>query len=442
MTTNVFILGLDEFQLGELRTVREAGERTFHNLLDVDVLTIRNGDHHFKRLLSDARQQLERFPGSVDAIIAHWDFPASVIAPVLCREYGIPAPPLESVFKCEHKYWGRLEQKKAIPDCIPGFTSFDPFDDNAGKRIELDFPYWIKPVKSFGSQLGFKIHDAKEFQQAITKIRGAIGRIGASFDEALELIDLPEEIRQCSGNMCIAEEIISGAQSAIEGSIAQGEYLVHGVLDMPKDRAGRSFDRYEYPSALPEPVQRRMIDSCERFLRHIGFDNGCFNAEYLWDEQPDKLRLVELNTRLSESHSDLFAKVDGMSNHEVAIDIALGVRPRMPCREGKFRIAAKCMIPHYEDGVVRRIPSQQELEQIQARFPETQIILQVKPGMRLSELLNQDSYRYVLGTLFLGAESREQLLERCDACLDALHFEFQPAHRGGNELPHDARDAG
>lgn len=426
MTTNVFILGLDEFQLGELRTTRKTDERVFHNLLDVDILTVRSEDYRFKDLLEKARQQLEHFPGSVDAIIAHWDVPTSVIAPVLCREYGIPAPPLESIFKCEHKYWSRLEQKKAIPGCIPGFNSFDPFDDNALERIELEFPFWIKPVKSFASQLGFKIHNAEEFQEAVTEIRGAISNIGDSFDEALELIDLPEEIRACNGSMCIAEEIIVGDQSAIEGSMFQGDYHVHGVLDMPKDQAGRSFARYEYPSALPDQVQQRMINSCGKFLRHIGFDNGCFNAEYLWERDSDELRLVEINTRISQSHSDLFAKVDGMSDHEVAIDIALGVRPHMPHRKGKFQVAAKCMIPHYQDGIVRRIPSPEELKEVQARFPDTHIMLDVKPGMRLADLPSQDSYRYVLGTIFLGADSRKQLSERFNACLDALRFEFEP----------------
>ncbi|HET8700965.1 MAG TPA: ATP-grasp domain-containing protein [Nitrococcus sp.] len=427
MAANIFILGLDEFQLGELQTIRKADERVFHNLLDVDRLTMHGAGYSFKRLLEEARQQLECFPGSIDAVIAHWDFPTSIIAPVLCREYEIASPSLESVLKCEHKYWSRLEQQKVIPGCIPGFNSFDPFDANALERIELEFPFWIKPVKSFASQLGFKIHDVREFQEALAEIQGAIGDIGGPFDEALTLIELPEEIRGCSGRMCIAEEIIAGEQFAIEGSMFQGEYQVHGALDMPKDAAGRSFERYDYPSALPERVQRRMIDSCGKFLRHIGFDNGCFNAEYLWEKESDKLRLVEINTRISQSHSDLFAKVDGMSNHEVAIDVALGTRPRMPHREGKFRIAAKCMIPHYEDGIVTRVPSRQELAQIEERFPDTHVQIDVEPGRRLAELPNQDSYRYVLGTIFLGADSREQLLDRLDTCLDTLQFEFTPA---------------
>ncbi|WP_220347804.1 hypothetical protein [Alkalilimnicola ehrlichii] len=172
-----------------------------------------------------------------------------------------------------------------------------------------------------------------------------------------------------------------------------------------------------------------MINATERFLRHIGFDNGCFNAEFMWDQERDKLWLIEVNNRISQSHSDLFYKVDGMSNHEIAIDIAQGLRPTIPYRKGKYRIAAKYMIPHYEDGIVRRIPSTQELARIEQRFPDTHIELDVSPGTRLSELPNQDSYRYVLGILFLGADSPEQLQRKFEACVDAMHFEFEPIQK-------------
>lgn len=60
-------------------------------------------------------------------------------------------------------------------------------------------------------------------------------------------------------------------------------------------------------------------------------------------------------------------------------------------------MAAKCLIPHQEDGVVIRVPSEEELRRIAGRFPGTQIRLDVEPGTHLGELPNQDSYRYNLG---------------------------------------------
>jgi biotin carboxylase len=431
---HVFVIGLDDFQRAELQTIRNPEKYEFHGLLDYQTV-VQPQNYSFEGLLDQARRELDAFDAPITAIIAHWDFPTSVMAPILCAEHGIPSPSLEAVLKCEHKYWSRLEQSRVIPECIPAFHKFDPFDEHALEKIELDYPFWIKPVKSFASQLGFKISSAEQFHEAVARIRESIRDIGDAFDEVLARVELPEDVREATGSTCIAEQIIAGIQAAPEGSMFQGEYKVHGVLDMPKDAAGNSFSRYEYPSQFPPEVQQRMINATEKFLRHIGFDNGCFNSEFMWDQANDKLWLIEVNTRISQSHSDLFAKVDGMSNHEVAIDVAHGIRPSMPYRQGEFRVAAKCMIPHdHSDGIVKRIPSEADIQRLKERFPGTHVMIDVKPGTHLAQLRNQDSYRYVLGTLFIGADSHEQLVRKFDACIDALHFEFEPveARSAGN----------
>ena len=429
MKRNVFIPALEELQRIELETLRNADELSIHGLLDVPTL-VEPENLSFNKVLIKARQQLnelKQFTGSVDAIIAHWDFPTSVLVPILCREFGIPAPPLESVLKCEHKYWSRLEQQKVIPEMVPDFCSVDPFADNPLEQVTLDYPFWLKPVKAFSSQLGFKVENDEQFHEAIEETRKHIRHFGNPFNEALEHAELPPEIQQANGNTCIAEQIISGVQGAPEGTVYRGEFNVHGVFDQPKDEGPAPYDRLEYPSGMPERIQRQMIDACRRFLEHIGYDNGCFNAEFMWDEENDKLWLVEFNTRISQSHSEMFIMVDGMSNHEVAIDIALGQRPSMPNRQGQFPVAAKCIIhqPH-EDAIVKRVPSLAELEKLRERFPGTKVKLDVEPGMHLSDLSNQDSFSYHLGTIYLGADSHEEIRERYHACLEALHFEFDP----------------
>jgi hypothetical protein len=53
--------------------------------------------YNFYTLLSEAQEQLDCFDGSIDAIINFWDFPASVLHPILCQKYGLPGPSLESV---------------------------------------------------------------------------------------------------------------------------------------------------------------------------------------------------------------------------------------------------------------------------------------------------------------------------------------------------------
>lgn len=426
MKRNIFFPALTDLHREELQTVKLVTDYNFHGLLDTWRL-IDAPDLDFDELLGELRKELEAFDGSIDAIIAHWDFPTSVLVPILCRELGLPSPSVESVLKCEHKYWSRLEQQRSVPDMVPKFCSFDPFRDDALAQIDLEFPFWIKPVKSFSSQLGFRIGNVEEFREAMDIVRAEISHMGRPFEQALAHADLPEAIRRTNSYTCLAEAILSGDQCAAEGSVFNGEVQVHGILDMGKDEQGRTIDRLEYPSTLPQSVQDQMIECSKRFLAHIGFDNGCFNAEFMWNRDRNKLCLIEFNTRISQSHAEMFIDVDGMSNHEVAIDVALGMRPEMPYRKGNSRVAGKFIITLFEeDALVTKVPTQAQIDDLKSRFPGLDVLIDVKPGMQLSELTNQDSYSWHVGTLFLGAASREELLERYRTCLDVLEFEYVP----------------
>ncbi|CAM3873295.1 ATP-grasp domain-containing protein [Vreelandella rituensis] len=430
MKRNVFVIALEEQQRKEFQTIRRAQAFNLYGVLDVATAVESADKFSFNELLEKARKEIASHECSVDAIVAHWDFPTSVMVPLLCKEQRIPSPSVESVLKCEHKYWSRLEQNKVIPECVPDFCSINPFEKDPFDQVTLDYPFWLKPVKAFSSQLGFKIENKQQFDEAINTMRDDIRHFGDPFNEALDKVELPPEIEERDGNTCIAEKLIDGVQAAPEGTMFHGEFNVHGIISQPCSTDSGLFDRLEYPSNLPENIHRRMILACKKFLKHIDFDNGCFNAEFMWDENDDKLWLIEVNTRISQSHSEIFIMVDGMSNHEVAIDIALGERPSLPNREGPYPVAAKCYIPYQKkDGIVTGLPTQEEIEKLKNRFPGLIVKFTVEKGTRLSELVNQNAFCYQLGTLFIPAESHEQLNERYMACLEALEFKIDPIHQ-------------
>lgn len=426
MKRNIFIVALEEKQKAMLKTLRQAKELEIHSLLAVDT-AVEAKQFSFNEILATARETLTRFPDSIDAIIAQWDFPTSVLVPILCKEYGIPSPSVTSVLTCEHKLWSRIEQQKVIPEVVPRFCGVDPFAESPFEQVTLNYPFWIKPVKAFSSHLGFKVENFEQFKEAIEEIRENINQLGEPFSEALEYADTPEELQRLGGSACIAEEIISGVQGAPEGSMFKGEFNVHGIISQPKSKnTDTLFDRLEYPSNLPEHVHHKMIEVSRKFLEHIGYDNGCFNAEFMWNEADDKLWLVEFNTRISQSHSEIFVMVDGMSNHEIAVDIALGRRPSLLNRQGIAPVAAKCFIPYeHKDGIIRKIPSEAEIAEIRSRFPHTEVKIDVQVGQRLSDLMHQDNFCYRLGTLYLAADDHRQIEEQFQYCLKALKFEIE-----------------
>ncbi len=418
---NVFVVGPDELNWSKLRSLKDADQYNFHELLAYEES---HGavQYDVEAMLEKARSRLNDFSGSIDAIVSFWDFPVSLMLPILAREFGTVSPPLESVFMCEDKYWSRVKQREVIPDLVPAFARFDPFDDDALEKIDLDFPFWVKPIKSFASHLGFRIASKSDFRKAIEKTRAKIGGFSEPFEYLQQFAQIPDEIR--NGGFCIAEQIIGGKQCTLEGYVCNGEVDSHGIIDSYRHPNRVSFTRFEYPSQLPDQVKAKIFSASEKVLRHIGFDNSPFNIEYFYDRKNDKLWLLEMNPRIAQSHSDLFKKVDGASNHRIMVDIALGRKPDWPRREGEFRVGAKLFIRAFERGRVTRVPGREEIERVQEKFPGTFVQSLVHEGMDLADLPYQDSYSYKLAILYMGAENQKQLVHNFEEARRMLDFQI------------------
>jgi acetyl/propionyl-CoA carboxylase alpha subunit len=250
--------------------------------------------------------------------------------------------------------------------------------------------------------------------------------MGEPFNNIMQRVDLPEDIKEVEGSYCIAEELIGGRQCTLEGYVYQGKVEIHGVVDSIRHRNRSTFFRYEYPSNLPKSVQNRMYEVSQKVLHHIGFDNSAFNIEFFWNKSRDKIWLLEINTRVSQSHSDLFEKVDGISNHKITVDVGLGKDPEFPHRKGKFKCASKFYFLKWEDGIVARIPTREEIEVIEKDLGGVTIDIKVSEGIRLSDLNEQDSYSYKLAWLFIGGDSEKDLMRKYRESIQRLHFEFRP----------------
>lgn len=426
---NVFVLGLNEFNRALLQTIDGAEHYAFHTLLEnaeIEEPEI----YRVKEPLEKARSQLRAFPGSIDAIIGYIDMPVGFMVPILCREFGLPTATLESVLKCQHKYWSRLEQSRVVPDHIPRFNLVNPFAADPLAQIELQYPFWLKPVKSAGSYLGFRIHNRREFEMRIREIRDNIRRLSDPFNHVLEYAELPDEIAGVDFSYCIAEQIVRGRQCTLEGYVYEGEFHVFGIIDSIRHPNRSTFARYEYPSRLPERVTRRMTDITRQLLEHVGFDNSTFNVEFFWDQANDRIWLLEVNTRISQSHSYLFAMVDGASNHQTMVEVGLGRRPNMPHRQGRHRYAAKFFYRKFEDAIVEHVPDNEAVERIRQQVPDTMIRVNVSEGTKLWHLREQDSYSYDIAWIFVAGNTRQELHSRYRECVDALDFRFSDLSLG------------
>ncbi len=416
---NVFVVGLDDFNLDKLKRLPEADEMNFFpavkfsEMRGVEELSISD-------LLAKADERIKE-AGHIDAIVSYYDFPGTAMVPIIAQKYNLPGPTLESVLKCEHKYWSRLEQQKVIPRSLPQFKAFDPFDDDAYEKIDFITPYWIKPIKSYRSFLAYSISGPIQFRGYMEEVRKHVNFMAEPFNYIFKEFGMPHEITDMEETM-IAETPIHGHQCTVEGYAFEDEVIVYGIVDSVREEDRSSFSRYEYPSNLPQEIQFRMADLTRRVISEIGLMNSAFNIEFFYDSTANMIYLLEINPRISQAHTDIFEKVHGISHHHIMLNLALNRRPKALDYHGDFRKGAHFMLRTFESGRVKGVPSKDELDILKQKYPDLAIKINVKEGMNLDDMHGQDSYSYELANIYLGGRNQEELLEKYHDVVDNLSF--------------------
>lgn len=416
----VFVLGVDDHHRDALRRAGDRVGVTVHPLLRYeDVREARAYD--IDALLEKAERQLRDHEGSVDGITTYWDFPSLGLAAILCERRDLPTAGLRPVLVCEHKFWARVVQEDVVAEEIPAYTAVDPFDD--GDAIDLPFPFWLKPVKSYSGHLGFRIDTPEDLDEALSTMRARIGRLGRPFQSLLDRVDdLPDPVGEVPGTAALAEGILEGHQCTLEGHVHDGEVHVHGIFDIERAEDGSTFHRYVYPSQVDDDAKERMHGIASGVMRRIDYGSGAFNIEFFLDG--DRTWILEINPRISQEHTDLMGWVDGATNLEVMLRTALGERPEIEPRAGAHRVAGKQFLRRTGDAHIERVPTRGEVARIEERLDPCRVQVKVPEGVRISDLPDQESRNAVLAYAYAAAEDIEALDRKLDEAVAALRFDL------------------
>lgn len=168
-----------------------------------------------------------------------------------------------------------------------------------------------------------------------------------------------------------------------------------------------------------------MTQISKTIIPALGYDNAPFNIEYFWNEETGQIKILEINPRISQSHSPLFRLVDGQSHHHIAIKTALQQRPDFPSRQGAFPYAAKFMHRTFEDGIVRKAPGIKEIKKLRQDIPELKVINLAVTGQRLSDMIEQDSYSYELANIYIGGYNKEDVFAKYQRVVQGLGYEIE-----------------
>ncbi|MFL1378986.1 ATP-grasp domain-containing protein [Nocardiopsis protaetiae] len=418
---NVFVPGLDDRNREILERTPTGRGCDFHPLSTLDDL--RSPDLDIDETVAEAERAMDGFGGTVDAVAGYWDFPVTLLVPILAASRGLPSPTLESVVRCEHKYWSRLLQSEVV-DEYPAFAVVDLNDPVP--PAEPGYPFWLKPVKSASSELAFRVEDEAGFHAAIAELREGVGRIGRPFGQILDRIDLPPEIAEAGGTSCLAEAALRGVQAAVEGYVHQGECVVYATLDSVDFPGSPAFLRHQYPSSLPEGVRSRMASVASRVIGKLGLDDSTFSVEFFYDPVGDDVRVLEVNPRHSQAHASLFELVDGVANHERMLRLALGREPVLPEGiRGEYAVAAEWYLRRFSDGVATRVPGPEEIGRLEKELSGVDIHIVPQEGRRLSELQAQDSYSFELAKIVIGGADETEMRAKYERCAEELVFGFE-----------------
>ena len=358
----------------------------------------------------------------VDGVIGTHDYPASLQAAVVAAGLGVPGPRVEAALLCHHKYLCRQVQRHAVPEATPAVGLINPFDFSPAS-LPLPFPFFVKPVKGMLSLRAAVAHDFQTLRAIL----------GFSTLEKLTALTVMRPFNQllqhyttfdAHGNWFIAEEVLPGDwQVTVEGFVDEGRVEVMGIVDSIMYPGTKSFQRFEYPSRLPETVQARMRRIAGQVVGATGFGHGCFNLEMMYDAECDVVSVIEMNPRMCTQFSDLYEKVDGTNGYEVQLALAAGRRPVFARRRGRYGVAASFVSRTFEDQKVVRVPEPWRLAEVRRRFPDTVVNVLCREGQWLSQQpQDMASYRYAI--VNMGAASREELAAAFDEATRLLPFQF------------------
>jgi biotin carboxylase len=348
------------------------------------------------RLLSRFDLVFEERPG-LDGVFGSSDSTAA-LAVVVADRLGLPGPGYEAFMRCHDKLVSRRIQAQVVPEATPRFDSIDAL--RPPDRAPLPYPFFIKPVQGHLSQHAYRV------------------------DSDQRLAEVLAAARRASFRHLIAEELLCGRLVTFEGFMHRGTMTPIGVTDAVMHENGISFNRFEYPSTLPEGPQQAMADVAARLMPAIGFDQSIFNIEFFVDADGG-VSVVEVNGRMSSQFAPLVRAVHGMSSYEMQMELSAGGSPSLPPRREGV-VAASFLLRTFEDAVVRSIPDAAPLLEA---FPGAQVEILVREGQRLSEN-DDDVLSHRLAVIALSGPDRQALVERYDEAVSLLPFELSPVRVG------------
>ena len=339
----------------------------------------------------------QRYAGKIDGVVSNNEQFGSLCAALLAEELNLPGLSALCTLTCQHKYLARQKIAAALPDAVPQFAIF-PYTLRPADPLPLPLPFFVKPVKATFSVLARPIntsaalHQLLEFAPWETFI---IKRLVHPFNQAMRQL-LPGV--EANAHHMIAESPLVGAQLNIDGYVREGKVTLFGIVDEIMYPGTHAFLRFAYPSQWQKKLAGRIQTLTEKVLAQLDYQHGCFNLEFFYDVASDKLKLIEVNPRMSTQTADFYRLVDGVDAY--AINFALATQQPLPAASNKapaFGAAASFVFRKFDGSTCNQPPTAAQRSWLAQTYPDARLMWYAKTGRGLRrEYKWLGSHRYAI----------------------------------------------
>ena len=334
-----------------------------------------------------------------DGIVATKD-QSALLAAVLAERRGLPGPSPAAVLACQHKPTSRELQRALAPASTPLAAPLDgdpPFEP----------PFFAKPVVGRLSQGAVRIDRPEDLAR--------LDRAG-TYPDRYEAIAALAGAEPGHAHGFVAEELLQGREVTLEGYVREGHVTTIGVTDSVMYPGTISFERFEYPSALPAERRAELVEIATRIVPAHGLDDAFFNIEFfVSDDGP--AGIIELNARLASQFAPLVLAVHGRSTYDALFALACGADPAWAPGTPNG-VGVSYVVRVFEDAYVEAVPE-----------PADDVEPLVRPGLRLSEQGANDAQSYRLAIVSGHGATRDEALAACRRRAAELSVRLAPALR-------------
>lgn len=235
-----------------------------------------------------------RWAGRVDAVVSHHEPFGALVAAFLAERLGLPGTPPQAVIRAQHKLLARQALHAVCPEACPSFFGFPARADVP----DLSFPFFAKPVKATFSVLAREVHSRAELEELLRLSwldRLSMQALIRPFDRIARKLGIAAE----PAASMIGEAIQYAKQLNYDGMVANGVVHRIGIVEERMVPGTRAFGAFVAPARLPERIVARCDELAQIFLGALGFTHGCFNIEFFWDPDSNRVTVIEANPRMA-----------------------------------------------------------------------------------------------------------------------------------------------